>query len=117
MAKITIKYTPVAEEPGQDVDNVCATFMPTNSYIDTEAYEGTVYDTNTTDNGMETMDEYLAKVINRPGIVNMIKQAYGDGKGAGQYEFEITDPYEVAYYRELATKFEGRGITIEVATA
>lgn len=121
MATITITYAPVDPEHEFDVANVCATFEPNNSYVDLTNEDGEkvlgVYATNVFDDRkvMDTMDVYLNKIVNHPGIIAMINKAIRED--AHTFTFEEADPYLVAYYQQLGEGMKEHGITIEVATA
>lgn len=114
MASITIKYVePVAPVEG-DVQQICAFFLPTSSYVDGVAYDGTQWDTNVWDDfaGTEDLIEYLSKITNTPNVLILFKAAIAAGDEG--ITFEETDPKKVVYYQELGKALEPYGFEVTV---
>ena len=114
MASITIKYTePVAPVEG-DVQQICALFLPTNSYVDGEPYEGTIWDTNVEGFGtFETLAEYLSKITSAPNVLILFKAAIAAGEDG--VTFEESDPKQVVYYQELGKALADYGFEVTVS--
>ena len=116
MATITITYAePVVACP-VNTASICALFAPNGSYTDTDAYAGTVYDTNIWDaecacTDWEQMVKYLSKITSAPNVLILFKAAARDG----QVSFEETDPKMIEYYTELGVALEPFGFTVASA--
>ena len=100
------------------VSPICALFVPTNSYIDTPAYEGTVYDTNVGGFGsINIMEPYATTSFPYPVPLAQFKLAVvgeDDGEGGKQVEFTV-DTYEEAFYFAAAGKvLVDQGFTVTV---
>lgn len=120
MATITIKYTEPTVPASPVVLPVCRLFEPNNSYIDSDPYAGTVYDTNVDGFGTwEGLAKYLSKVTNNPNVFIMfkaaVKAAQEAEEGTGSVEFEEQDPKMVEYYKELGLTLTEQGFVVEVA--
>jgi hypothetical protein len=111
MATITITYTaPVAPVDGV-VAPISATYFPTNSYVDSEPYAGTIWDTNVEGFGTwEGLVNYLSKVTAHPGYAIMFKAAMRDGSAT----VTETDEKVIEYYKELGVSLADQGFTVEV---
>ena len=115
MASITIKYTePVAPVEG-DVQQICALFVPTSSYVDGEPYEGTQWDTNVWDDfaGADDLIAYLDKISYAPNVLILFKAAVAAGEDG--VTFEETDPKQVEYYKDLGKKLADFGFEVTVS--
>ena len=116
MATITITYVePVVSCP-VDAAAICATFKGNTSYADSDAYAGTVYDTNVWDgecacSSWENIVSYLSKIVGAPNVLILFKAAARDGQAA----FEETDPKLIEYYTELGVALEPLGFTVTAA--
>lgn len=107
---ITIKYTAPTEPVKADVTPICRLFTPNNAYIDTEAYEGTVWDTNVDGWGTwQGLAAYLEKITNTPNVLILLKAAVLDG----EVTFEEEDPKMVEYIKELGTALAPYGFEID----
>ena len=112
MSTIKITFTAVEAPNEAQIAQVCSCFYPSNSYVDTDPYDGTVYDTNVPGFGTwEGLVDYLSKITNAPNILIMFKAAVRDG----EVEFEESDPKQVEYYKELGVALADNGFTVEVA--
>ena len=112
MASITIKYTAPAVPVEADVKQICAFFLPTNSYVDTKPYEGSLYDTNVEGYGTwEGMAAYLEKISASPNVLIMFKAAVN----AGQVTFEEADAKQVEYYKEVGRQLAPYGFEVTAA--
>ena len=112
MATITIKYEKPAVVVPAEVAQICPLFLPTNSYVDTEPYDGTIYDTNVWGlNTWEGLAAYLEKITDHPGILIMFKAAVRDGEAT----FEEADAKVVEYIKEVGVALAGYGFTVEAA--
>lgn len=108
---ITITYeAPVAETP-EKVAPICAMFEPHGSYVDTDAYEGTAYDTNVYGMDKFNYSNFLSTVSMHPGITIMFKAAMRDGEAT----VTETDPKVVEYYKDLGESLADSGFTVSVA--
>lgn len=107
------------------VSPICPIYVPTNSYADTEAYEGTVYDTNVKGFGsVDLVDPYADTSFPFPVPLAQFKVATvgedvldGDDQptGAKQVEFTV-DTYEEAFwYTEAGKALKDQGFTVTVA--
>lgn len=112
MASITIKYT-APEAPVQaDVKQICAFFLPTNSYVDSKEYEGTIWDTNVEGWGTwEGIAAYLEKISATPNVLIMFKAAVRDG----EITFEEADAKQVEYYKEVGRRLAVYGFEVTAA--
>ena len=100
------------------VSPICALFVPTNSYIDTPAYEGTVYDTNVGGFGsINIMEPYATTSFPYPVPLAQFKLAVvgeDDGEGGKQVEFTV-DTYEEAFWFTIAgNQLKDQGFTVTV---
>lgn len=112
MATITITYTEPEVPVEANVAQICALFLPTNSYVDLPPYEGTIYDTNVDGWGTwEGLAEYLGKITHSPNVLIMFKAAYRDGS----VEFTEDDPKMVEYYKEIGMALEAYGFVVAAA--
>lgn len=109
MASITIKYTAPAGPVEADVKQICAFFLPTNSYVDTKPYEGTIWDTNVEGWGTwEGFVAYLEKISAAPTVLIMFKAAARDG----QITFTEDDAKQVEYYKEIGRQLAPYGFEV-----
>ena len=124
MATITIKLHAPKCVDTRKVACICPHLEFDNSYIDTEAYAGTVYDTNIPGFGTwEGLVEYVANVTHSPNILIMfhkvVKEATLNDCGCLVNEegvtFEESNPYVAEYINEVGTALAEYGFTVEVA--
>ena len=112
MATITIKYEAPVAPVKQDIAPICRLFEPNNSYVDTDPYMGTVYDTNVDGFGTwEGLADYLSKITHSPNVLILFNAAVRDG----QTSFDEDDPKMIEYYKELGVTLALYGFTVTVA--
>lgn len=109
MASITIKYTAPEAPVEANVDQICAFFLPTNSYVDTEVYQDTIWDTNVDGFGTwEGFVAYLEKISAAPNVLILFKAAARDG----EITFEENDPKQVEYIKEIGLELAPYGFEV-----
>lgn len=119
---VTITYKgPEAPTNIPFVSPICALYVPTNSYVDTPAYEGTVYDTNVPGFGkINVMEPYATTSFPYPVPLAQFKLAVvgeDDGEGGKTVTFTV-DTYEEAFwYMEAGAQLVDQGFTVEVEAA
>ena len=106
------------------VSPICAVYEPTNSYVDTVGYEGTVYDMNTKGFGsVNVMDPYADTSFPFPVPLAQFKLAVvgtdvldGDDKptGAKSVTFEVANYMEAFWYMEAGKALADQGFTVTV---
>lgn len=109
MAKIKITYTAPVPADAANVSPICPVFEPENGYSKSEAFAGTVYAYAEGNGTWEGYPAYLDKISSHPGIIAMYKAAT-----KGDVEFEVTDPMELQYYKELAAELAAEGFATEI---
>lgn len=103
MASITIKYTAPEVLDPMAVDQIPAMFWPNNSYVDTEVYEGTIWDTNVEGWGAwDGLADYLDSISMHKGLLLMFKKAVREGEATFEAENEIDAEYCMEVGRALA---------------
>ena len=109
---ITITYTGVSTDNLVNAGMpICGTYVPTNSYVDSEAYKDTVYNTNVPGFGYVTsLADYVAANTMHPGVLAQFKAAAESTEKT--ITFTVDDPYMATYYSELNGKIAG--YTVEV---
>nr|DAG57657.1 MAG TPA: hypothetical protein [Caudoviricetes sp.] len=118
---ITITYTgPANPENISFVSPICPIFVPSNSYIDTPAYKGTVYDTHTKGYGsINLMEPYASTSFPFPVPLTQFKLAIvgeDDGNGGKKVTFDVDSYQEAFWYTEAGVALAGQGFTVEVKT-
>lgn len=112
--KVTITYTALEDERNKHiVAPICRIYEPDNCYIDMQAYEGTVYDTNTDGFGSITVPEpYASTSIPFPVPLAQFKLAVvGEGN---KVEFTVSDYAEAFYYKQVGVAMASQGFTVAV---
>lgn len=109
MAKIKITYTAPVADPAGHVAPICPVFEPDNGYSASEPFAGTVYAYAEGNGTWEGYPAYLDKISSHPGIIAMYKAAT-----KGDVEFEVADPMELQYYKELAEELAPEGFVTEI---
>lgn len=120
---ITITYAGVqAPQSIPFVSPICSIFVPTNSYIDTEAYAGTVYDTNVEGFGaIDLLEPYASTSFPYPVPLAQFKLAVigtdvldGDDQptGAKTVTFTVDTYMEAFYYIEAGKALADQGFTV-----
>lgn len=99
------------------VSPIAPLYVPTNSYIDTPAYEGTVYDTNVAGFGqLNIMEPYASTSFPYPVPLAQFKLAVvgTDGDNGKEVEFTV-DTYEEAFwYMTAGEQLKDQGFTVTV---
>lgn len=97
---------------------ICQTFMPTNSYGDTKAYEGTVYDTHVKGFGfINVMEPYASTAFPYPVPLAQFKLATvgtDDKKGGHTVTFDVETYMEAFWYTEAGKELADQGFTVTV---
>lgn len=122
---VTIVYTPVENA---DVKPLAYQIMPAfelkGSYVDTESYDGTVWDTNVWDNGVFPVFQGLDPYGDTTIPMAWLKQAIlayetavaTEGENAG-VTFEVAGADEQLYWTVLGQAFASQGFAITVEAA
>lgn len=111
--KVTIVYAGLTPDYEALVAPVMRLYRPNNSYIDTPAYEGTVYDTNVPGWGsLEQMEPFATTSIPFPVPLAQFKLAVV-GKD-NMVEFTVEDYKEAFYYMQVGIALADQGFTVSV---
>ena len=114
---VTIKYTgPQNPESVKFVTPIAPTYVPSNSYVDTAAYAGTVYDTNVEGMGViDVMEPYATTSFPFPVPLAQFKiAAVGED---GQVEFTVDTYTEAFWYMEAGKALADQGFEVTVEAA
>lgn len=121
MAKVIIAFDPkqIAELGQRKGTTICSIFEPGSSYVDSEAYEGTRFDSNVYGAVGGVRDKSAYAVTNVPMSVplaqfNMAVLAEPDSNGVRKYEFQTEDHKEIAYYKQLGFDMAEQGFTVTI---
>lgn len=123
---VTITYKGPEVESLQVVNPICRLFEPTKSYVDTEAYAGTVYDTNTKGWGkIDLMEPYATTSFPFPVPLAQFKLAIvgedvkknGKPTGAKQTSFTVDSYSEAFWYIQAGESLKDQGFTVTVEEA
>ena len=102
------------------VSPIASLYVPSNSYVDTPAYAGTVYDTNVEGFGqLNIMEPYATTSFPFPVPLAQFKLAVvgTDGDGGKEVEFTV-DTYEEAFwYMTAGNQLKDQGFTVTVTEA
>lgn len=117
--KVTITYTGPAVDSIQFVNPICRLFVPENSYIDTPAYEGTVYDTNVDGFGkIDLMEPFASTSFPFPVPLAQFKLAVvgedDEETGGKKVTFEVATYMEAFWYKQAGVALADQGFTVEV---
>lgn len=120
--KVKIVYTGPAVESIQFVSPICRLFVPSNSYVDTPAYEGTVYDTNVDGFGkIDLMEPYASTSFPFPVPLAQFKLAVvgedDEDTGGKKVEFEVATYMEAFWYKQAGVALADQGFTVTVEDA
>lgn len=118
--KVKIVYTGPSVESIQFVSPICRLFVPSNSYVDTPAYKGTVYDTNVEGFGkIDLMEPFASTSFPFPVPLAQFKLAVvgendedSDGKKA---EFEVATYMEAFWYKQAGVALADQGFIVDVS--
>ena len=112
MANIKIVYTAISAPVAEAVQQICATWVPTNAAADNAAFEGTYYDTNVAGYGEGmTAEEFFKASVAHPGLVAALKLAVENG----EYEFDTDDVKTIMYLEEVKDAVADQGFEITVS--
>jgi len=119
--KVTITYAGVTADVEAFVAPVMRLYRPNPSYVDTLAYEGTVYDTNTPGMGspegiwnytLDQMEPFATTSIPFPVSLAQFKLAVV-GKD-NEVSFEVADYKEAFYYMQIGESMADQGFSVKV---
>lgn len=106
------------------VSPICPIYVPENSYTDTAAYEGTVYDTNVKGYGsVDLVDPYADTSFPFPVPLAQFKLATvgedvldsdDNPTGAKTVTFEVSTYEEAFWYMEAGKALKDQGFTVTV---
>jgi hypothetical protein len=115
MYKVTITYAGLTQDPQQAVMPICGEYVMDGSYIESEAYAGTAYDTKTHGMGSIPLPEPYAT----EGIPTPFPSAVGKFHLAvvgenNTVEFTVDDYKEAFFYKALGEKLVTSGFNVTV---
>ena len=122
---VTIVYAGVQEPTSIPfVSPICAQYVPTNSYVDTAAYDGTVYDMNVKGFGtIDLVEPYATTSFPYPVPLAQFKLATvgtdvldGDDQptGAKTVTFTVDSYADAFWYMEAGKALADQGFTVTV---
>ena len=122
---VTIVYAGVQEPASIPfVSPICAQYVPTNSYVDTAAYDGTVYDMNVKGFGViDLVEPYATTSFPYPVPLAQFKLATvgedvldGDEQptGAKTVTFTVASYADAFWYMEAGKALAEQGFTVTV---
>ena len=115
---VTITYAGVqAPQSIPFVSPICNLYVPANSYIQTEAYADTVYDTSTRGKVgyIDLMEPYATTSFPFPVPLAQFKVAAVGEEGT--VEFTVDSYMEAFFYIEAGKALADQGFTVTVAEA
>lgn len=111
MATVKIVYSAIDAPNADAVNQICATFVPTNAAADNAAFEGTYYDTNVAGFGEGmSAEKFFKDSVAHPGLIAALKRAVEDG----EYEFDTEDNDTIMYLEEVTDAVADQGFEITV---
>lgn len=126
MYTVTIKYTGVSGEVAIGPAPIARLWNPEGSYIDSAAYEGSVYDTNVEGWGeIAPVSPYDSTSIPYPVALAQFKLATvgedllnDDNEVIGkQVSFDVDDYKEAFFYKTLGEQMADQGFEVTVKAA
>ena len=120
---IRIVYAgPARPESIRFVSPICPVYCPCNSYTDTAAYEGTVYDTNVKGFGkIDVLEPYASTSFPFPVPLAQFKVAVigqpvdaNVPDGPKYVEFEVESYMEAYWYTQAGIALADQGFTVTV---
>lgn len=109
---VNIAYAGPAVETIPFVTPICRLFVPQNSYADTAAYAGTVYDTNVDGFGtINLMEPYATTSFPFPVPLAQFKIA---AVGGTPVEFTVDTYQEAFWYMTAGEQLKEQGFTVTV---
>lgn len=118
--KITFDPRKVAEQIPAPSANVCSVFEPNVSYIDSEDYEDTRYNSNVKGFGdIEQVEPYASTSVPMSTPLAQFKlatqaQKVDDTTGVRELTFDVEDYKEAFYYLQLGEDMKEQGFAVEV---
>ena len=110
---VTITYTGPVTETLNVKFPIAPTYFPTNSYVDTEAMAGTVYDTNVEGWGtIDLMEPYKTTSFPFPVPLAQFKVAAVGTEGT--VTFTVDTYMEAFWYTQAGIQLKDQGFTVEV---
>lgn len=113
---VTITYTGPNPENIRFVYPICPVYYPDNSYVDTAAYDGTVYDTNVKGFGKIDVKEPF-KTTSFPFSVPMAQFKVAALGTSGTLEFTVDTQTEALWYKQIGDQLADQGFTVAIAEA
>lgn len=121
MYTVNIKYYGVAADATRPVMPICPVFAPTGSYVDSEAYKGSVLDSNV--EGWGKLGFTVDPEVGIPfpsGIhnINMAKVGTAGKDAKGNYtevEFTVESYKDYIFYKTMAAELAADGFVITAA--
>ena len=112
---VTIKYTGVAKDADKIGLDIARMFTPDGSYIDSAAYEGSVYDTNVEGWGETIMPEpFSSTSIPYPTALAQFKLAAVQANDTDGVTFEVDDYKEAFFYQTIGSQMVDQGFKVTV---
>lgn len=112
MATVKITYTAISAPAADLVNQIPATFVPTNAAADNAAFEGTYYDTNVSGFGEGmAIEKFFKASTAHPGLIAALKLAIENG----EYSFDTTNEAMIMYLEEVKDAVTDQGFEIEVS--
>ena len=118
--KITFDPRKVAEQIPAPFAPVCSVFEPNASYIDSEDYEATRYNSNVKGFGdIPQVEPYASTSVPMSTPLAQFKlatqaQKVDETTGVRSLEFNVEDYKEAFYYLQLGKDMEEQGFAVEV---
>ena len=121
MYTINIKYYGPASESTTPVMPICPVYVPTGSYVDSEAYEGTAFDSNV--EGWGKLGFTVDPTVGVPypsgiGNINLAKIGTDGEDDRGAYkevEFTVESYKDYLFYKTMAAELKADGFVITVS--
>lgn len=121
MATVKIVFDPrkVAKPQVEASANVCAVFDTEASYVDSQDYEGTRYDSNVPGMGiMDAVEPYASTSVPMSTPLAQFKMTTlapaNELTGVRELSFEVSDYKEVFYYKQLGEDMKDQGFEVTV---
>ena len=112
MATVKITYTAISAPAADAINQICATFVPSNAAADNAVFEGTYYDTNVAGIGEGmSAEKFFNASVAHPGLIAALKAAVKNG----EYEFDTEDEKTIMYLEEVTDAVADQGFVIEVS--
>lgn len=112
MATVKITYTAISAPVANAVNQICATFVPTNAAADNAAFDGSYYDTNVSGLGEGmSVEKFFAGSVAHPGLIAALKLAVENG----EYSFDTDRADMIMYLEEVTKAVADQGFAIEIS--